>query len=90
MLLSNGLTTSQQATQLHQYRLDATGRLETNKKVLNQGNTDCVYFSAEHSTKQSCPRVGLTYLGWIGLGWVEIFQFLVGTIGSTIAKVLEI
>jgi len=33
-------------------------------------------------------------LGWpmglVGLGWVEIFQFLVGWVGSTIAKVLKI
>jgi len=29
-------------------------------------------------------------MGWVGLGWVEIFQFLVGLVGSTIAKVLEI
>jgi len=28
---------------------------------------------------QSCPWVGLTRgLGWVGSGWVEIFQFLVG------------
>jgi len=27
---------------------------------------------------------------WVGLGWVEIFQFLVGWVGSTIAKVLQI
>jgi len=29
-------------------------------------------------------------LGWVGLGWVEIFQFLVGLVGSTIEKVLKI
>jgi len=30
-------------------------------------------------------------MGWVthGLGWVEIFQFLVGWVGSTIAKVLK-
>jgi len=45
---------------------------------------------------QSCPWVGLTHgldwvgLGWVGLGWVEIFQFLVGWVGSTTAKVLKI
>ena len=34
---------------------------------------------------------GLTHgLGWVGLGWVEIFQFLVGWVGSTIAEVLKI
>jgi len=28
---------------------------------------------------QSCPWVGLPHgLGWVGSGWVEIFQFLVG------------
>ena len=27
---------------------------------------------------------------WVGLGWVEIFQFLVGSVGSTTAKVLKI
>jgi len=27
---------------------------------------------------------------WVGLSWVEIFQFLVGWVGSTIAKVLKI
>ena len=27
---------------------------------------------------------------WVGLGWVEIFQFFVGWVGSTIAKVLKI
>jgi len=27
---------------------------------------------------------------WVGLGWVEIFQFLVGWVGSTTAKVLKI
>ena len=27
---------------------------------------------------------------WVALGWVEIFQFLVGWVGSTIAKVLNI
>ena len=32
---------------------------------------------------QSCPWVGLTH----GLGWVEIFQFLVGWVGSTMAEV---
>ena len=26
---------------------------------------------------------------WVGSGWVEIFQFLVGWVGSTIAKVLK-
>ena len=30
-------------------------------------------------TSQSCPWVGLTHrLGWVGSGWVEIFQLLVG------------
>jgi len=39
---------------------------------------------------QSCPWVGLTHgLGWVGPGWVEIFQFLVGWVGSTTAKVLK-
>jgi len=33
---------------------------------------------------QSCPRVELTH----GLGWVEIFQFVVGWVVSTIAKKL--
>jgi len=33
------------------------------------------------------PWVGL---GWFGLGWVEIFQFLVGWVGSTTAKVLKV
>ena len=33
---------------------------------------------------QSCPWVGLTH----GLDWVEIFQFLVGWVWCTIAKVL--
>jgi len=33
------------------------------------------------------PWVGL---GWFGLGRVEIFQFLVGWVGSTTAKVLKI
>jgi len=28
-------------------------------------------------------------LGWFGSGWVEIFQLLVGWVGSTIAKVLK-
>jgi len=27
---------------------------------------------------------------WVGLGWVEIFQFSVGWVGSNIAKVLKI
>ena len=26
---------------------------------------------------------------WVGLGWVEIFQFLVGWVGSIIAKILK-
>jgi len=31
---------------------------------------------------QSCPWVGLTHgLGFVGSGWIEIFQFLVGWIG---------
>ena len=34
---------------------------------------------------QRCPWVGLTH----GSGWVEIFQFLVGWVGSTIAKMLK-
>ena len=34
----------------------------------------------------SCPWVGLTH----GLGWVEIFQFLVGWVGSTTEKVVKI
>ena len=29
-------------------------------------------------------------MGWVGLGRVDIFQFLVGWVGSTIAKVLKI
>jgi len=38
----------------------------------------------------SCSWVGLTHgLGRAGLGWVEIFQFLVGRVGSTTAKVLK-
>jgi len=32
------------------------------------------------------PWVGLS---WVGSGGVEIFQFLVGWVGSTIAKVLK-
>jgi len=40
-------------------------------------------------TNQSCPWVGLTHeLGWVGLG--RDFQFLVGWVGSTTAKVLKI
>ena len=45
---------------------------------------------------QSCPWVGLTHrfcwveLGWFGSGWVKIFQFFVGWVGSTTAKVLKI
>jgi len=35
---------------------------------------------------QSCSWVGLTH----GSGWVEIFQFLVGWVGSTIEKALQI
>ena len=35
---------------------------------------------------QSRPWVGLTH----GSGWVEIFQFLVGWVGSTTEKVLKI
>jgi len=32
--------------------------------------------------QNSCPWVGLTHgLGWLGSGWVEIFQFLVGWVG---------
>jgi len=27
---------------------------------------------------------------WVGLGWVEIFQFLVGWVGATTEKVLKI
>jgi len=44
------------------------------------------------SEVQSCPWVGLTHglgwvgLGWVGSGWVEVFQFLVGWVGSIIAK----
>jgi len=34
-------------------------------------------------TVQSCRWVGLTH----GLGWVEIFQFLLGLVGFTISKV---
>jgi len=26
---------------------------------------------------------------WVELGWIEIFQFLVGLVGSTVAKVLK-
>ena len=26
---------------------------------------------------------------WVGSGWVDIFQFLVGWVGSTMAKVLK-
>jgi len=41
--------------------------------------------------KQSCPWVGLTHgLGLVGSGWVEIFHFLVGWVGSTTAKVRKI
>ena len=29
-------------------------------------------------------------LGWVGLGWVEIFQSLVGWVGPNVAKVLKI
>ena len=32
------------------------------------------------------PWVGL---GWVGSNFVDIFQFLVGWVGSTIAKVLK-
>jgi len=40
-------------------------------------------------TDQSCPLVGLTcVLGWVGSGSVEIFQFLVGWVGSK--KVLKL
>ena len=41
---------------------------------------------SQGTSRQSCPWVGLTH----GLGWVEIFQFLVGWVGSTITKVLKI
>ena len=27
---------------------------------------------------------------WVGLGWVDIFQFLVGWVGYTVARVLKI
>jgi len=31
---------------------------------------------------QSCPWVGLTHgFGWVGSGWVEIFQFWMGWVG---------
>jgi len=43
--------------------------------------------SAELSIGWVDPWVGL---GWVGSGWVEIFQFLVGWVGSTIAEVLKI
>ena len=37
-----------------------------------------------------CPWVWLSHgLGWVGSGWVEIFQFFVGWVVSTIAKVLK-
>ena len=43
----------------------------------------------DRGAEQSCPWVGLNHgLGWVGSGWVEIFQFLVGWVGSTIAKVV--
>ena len=29
-------------------------------------------------------------MGWVELGWVEIFQFFVGWVGSTAVKVLKI
>jgi len=29
-------------------------------------------------------------LGWVGSGWVEIFQFFVGWVGFTTAKALKI
>ena len=32
------------------------------------------------------PRVGL---GWVGLGWVEIFSFLVGWVGSWVRNILK-
>ena len=36
------------------------------------------------SVYQSCPWVGLTHwLGWVGSGWVKIFQFSVGWVGFT-------
>ena len=34
--------------------------------------------------------MGWVGLGCVGSGWVEIFQFLVDWVGSTIAKVLKI
>jgi len=37
--------------------------------------------------RQSCPWVGSTHgLGWVWLGWVEIFWFLVGWVGSLLLK----
>jgi len=36
---------------------------------------------------QSYPRVGSTHgMGWVGLGRVEIFSFLVGWVGSWVKK----
>jgi len=29
-------------------------------------------------------------MGWIGLGWVEIFRFLVGWVGSWVRNILKI
>jgi len=44
--------------------------------------------------KQPVDATAELSMGWVdssvGLGWVEIFQFLVGWVGSTIAKVLKI
>ena len=41
-------------------------------------------FYSELSMGWVDPRVGL---GWVGSGWVEIFSFLVGWVGSWVGKI---
>jgi len=45
-----------------------------------------VRYTAEHGAMlQSCPWVGLTHgLGWVRSGWVEVFQILLGWVGSNL------
>ena len=48
--------------------------------------TEGIRTGTRYRLGQSCPWVALTHrLGWVESGWVEIFQLLVGWVGSTIA-----
>jgi len=70
---------------LSTYGLTAQEReLSTPPTLLTGYGTLCLYRTSW--PMQRCPRVALTH----GLCWVEIFQFLLGCVGSTMAEVVTI